>query len=87
MKIARFMSMVGMALLLPLSPGQEQTIKVNSSLVLVDAQVLSKKTGKTIDGLRQADFLIYENAVLQTITSISRDKLPLSIVLALDLTL
>ncbi len=86
MKGSCLAGIVGTAFLLPQFIPAQQTIKVHTSLVQVDALVLHKKTGKTIDSLRPEDFLLYEDGVLQKVTNFSKDKLPLSIVLALDLT-
>jgi len=67
---------------------QEQSstdvIKINTDLVVLDAQVLNKKTGRTVDDLRREDFQLYEDGVLQEISYFSQDELPLSILLLLD---
>jgi VWFA-related protein len=60
--------------------------RVDVHVVLVDAQVLSKKTRQAARELKQADFEIYEDNVRQQITSFSQDALPLSVVLLFDLT-
>lgn len=65
---------------------QTETLHVNSQLVLVDAAVLSKKTGQPIKGLTADDFDLREDGVPQTVTSISQDKLPLSLVFLFDTT-
>lgn len=64
----------------------DDVIRVNTELVLVDAQVLNKKTGRIIGSLGREDFQLYEDGVKQEITFFSQDKLPLSIVLLFDLT-
>ena len=75
---------------LPASAQTPQTpddvIKINTELVVVDAQVLNKKTGRIIGSLRREDFQLYEDGVKQELTFFSQDKLPLSIVLLFDLT-
>ena len=63
---------------------QDEPLKLSTQLVVVDAQVLSKKTGIPVDGLTERDFVLYEEGVKQQITHFSQDKLPLSIVLLLD---
>jgi len=63
---------------------EDQVIKLKSELVVVDAQALSRKTGMPVNGLTQRDFEVYEDGVKQYIESFSQDKLPLSIVLLLD---
>jgi VWFA-related protein len=62
----------------------EQTLKLSTELVVLDAQVLHKKTGRVIGNLQKEDFSLYEDSVKQEITHFSQDKLPLSILLLLD---
>lgn len=64
----------------------DDVIRVNTELVVVDAQVLHKKTGRIIGSLGREDFELFEDGVKQEITFFSQDKLPLSIVLLFDLT-
>jgi len=59
-------------------------IKVNTDLVVFDAQVIDKKTRRTIGDLRKEDFEIVENGIKQEVSYFSRDELPLSIILLLD---
>jgi VWFA-related protein len=60
-------------------------IKVNTDLVVLDAQVIDKKTRKVFAGLRQQDFEIYEESVKQPIVYFGQDQLPLSVLLLLDI--
>jgi VWFA-related protein len=69
----------------PFSNGSE-TYHVNVRVVLVDAQVVNKKTRHIIGYLKQDDLQIYEDGVQQQISSFSQDELPLSVVLLFDLT-
>ena len=62
----------------------DEIIRINTDLVVLDAQVLNKKTGRIVGGLKATDFLLYEDNVKQEITHFSQDKLPLSIILLLD---
>ncbi len=62
------------------------TLHISTQLVLVDATVQLKRTGESIEGLTPADFLLTEDDAPQTITSLSEDQLPLSLVLLFDLT-
>ena len=64
----------------------DDVIKINTELVVLDAQVLNKKTGRIIGSLGREDFELYEDGVRQELTFFSQDKLPLSIVLLFDLT-
>lgn len=63
---------------------QDEPLKLSTQLVVVDAQVLKKKTRTPVNGLTERDFVLYEEGVKQQITHFSQDKLPLSIVLLLD---
>lgn len=68
------------------SPGDDQVFRLDVRVVQVDAQVLDKKTRHVTPSLKQEDFLIFEDGVPQKVTSFSQDKLPLSVVILLDLT-
>src|ERR1700749_1563912 len=60
--------------------------RLDVHVVLVDAQVLSKKTRQAARDLKQADFEIYEDNARRQINPFTQDMLPLSIVLLFDLT-
>ena len=60
-------------------------IRVNTDLVVLDAQVIDKKTRKVFGPLRTEDFQILEEHVQQEIAYFGQDQLPLSIVLLLDI--
>jgi VWFA-related protein len=62
----------------------DEVIKLKSQLVVVDVQALSQKTGQVVNGLHKDDFILSEDGVKQHVESFSQDKLPLSIVLLLD---
>jgi VWFA-related protein len=64
----------------------EQVFRVRVDMVVLDAQVLNKKTGRPVGAMRREDFQLYENGVRQQITSFSQDELPLSLVFLFDLT-
>jgi VWFA-related protein len=66
-------------------PSQQEIIRLNTDLVVIDAQVLKRKTGEIINGLGAADFELYEDGVRQQITHFSRDQLSLSVILLIDL--
>jgi len=59
-------------------------VKVNTDLVVFDAQVIDKKTRRIIGDLSRDDFEVTENGVRQKISYFSRDELPLSIIFLLD---
>lgn len=65
-------------------PEPLDVVKVNTDLVVFDAQVIDKKSKRTIGDLTKADFVITENGINQEVSYFSRDELPLSIILLLD---
>ena len=69
-------------------PASEVTpvFRTTTELVLIDAQVVHKKTKTSTGSLRKEDFQVYEDGALQEIKFFGRDQLPLSIVLLFDLT-
>jgi VWFA-related protein len=60
--------------------------QATTELVLVDVQVLHKRTNTPAGSLHAGDFRIFEDGVAQQIRHFSRDELPLSVVLLFDLT-
>lgn len=64
---------------------EDEAIRLSTDLVVVDVQVLNKKTGEIINGLRLQDFELYEDGVRQEITHFSQDRLSLSVILLMDL--
>lgn len=67
-------------------PDSTLTLRVSTQLVLLDASVEDKKTGRRIDGLTLDDFTLTEDKVPQTLSYLSEDRLPLSVLLMFDLT-
>ena len=59
-------------------------VKINTDLVVFDAQVIDKKTGRVVGDLNKEDFELSDSGVRQEISYFSRDELPLSIILLLD---
>jgi VWFA-related protein len=59
-------------------------IRVNTDLVVFDVEVIDKKTKRIVGNLKQGDFEIVEDGVRQQLGYLSRDELPLSIMLLLD---
>ena len=66
--------------------GGAPVLHVSSELVLLDALVANKKTGKLEQGLTIHDFQLTEDGVPQQLKYFSQDTLPLSIVFLFDLT-
>jgi VWFA-related protein len=69
----------------PPAKAQQDTIRLSTDLVVIDAQVLNRKTGGVINGLNATDFELYEEGTRQQITHFSQDKLSLSVILLIDL--
>jgi VWFA-related protein len=57
-----------------------------SELVLLDVQVIQKKTNTSTAALKREDLQVFEDGKAQTIAFFSRDELPLSIVMLFDMT-
>lgn len=59
-------------------------VKVDVDLVVLDALVLQKKSGRIEGGMKPEDFILAEDGVKQQITHFSQDSLPLSVLLLVD---
>lgn len=64
--------------------GDEEVVKTDVDLVVFDATVLQKKTGRIVGGLKKEDFVLTEDGVPQQITHFSQNSLPLSVLLLID---
>lgn len=64
--------------------GEDEVVKTDVDLVVLDALVLQKKTGRVVGDLRREDFALAEDGVPQQITHFSQNTLPLSVVLLID---
>jgi VWFA-related protein len=62
----------------------DQPLKLGIDLVVLDAYVLNKRTGRAVGSLNRDDFTIYENGIRQQITHFSQDVLPLSVIILID---
>jgi len=65
-------------------PRQDEPLKLRGELVVLDAQVLHKKTALAVGNLVKDDFVLFEDGVKQHISHFSRDELPLSVVILFD---
>jgi len=80
-----FLVIVAMVGLQPVrAVNQDEPLRLRTELVVIDAQVLNKKTALPIDNLAREDFILYEDGVKQHISHFSRDKLPLSVIILFD---
>lgn len=61
----------------------EDVVRVNTELVVFDAQVIDRKK-RLVSDLTKDDFELSDRGVKQQITYFTRDELPLSIILLLD---
>src|SRR5215472_16036732 len=64
---------------------KQDAIKLNTELVVVDAQVIDKRSREVIRGLKAQDFDLLEDDAKQRIEFFGQDQLPLSIVLLVDI--
>src|SRR5690349_12678055 len=60
-------------------------IRLDTKLVVIDAQVINKQTNSALLDLTKEDFLLSENGVKQEIANFSKERLPLSIVLLFEI--
>jgi VWFA-related protein len=61
-----------------------EVVKVDVDLVVLDALILQKKTGRVEGGLKPEDFVLTEDGIKQQITHFSQDSYPLSVLLLVD---
>lgn len=62
----------------------DETVRVDVDLVVFDALVMQRKTGRIIGNLKKEDFMLEEDGVRQEITHFGQNTLPLSVVLLVD---
>lgn len=65
-------------------PQDAETVRITSSLVNVDAVVFQKKTGQIIQGLKQANFKVFEDGVEKQITNFSTPEAPITVAMVLE---
>lgn len=63
--------------------GEEDIVRVNTSLITVPAQVMDR-SGRFIGSLRKDDFVIYENGVEQQVSYFGSVEQPFTVALLLD---
>lgn len=68
----------------PTQVATDDSLKLQTDLVLVDVLPVQKKTARFIGGLKRDDFTIFEDGVQQKVDYFSKDKLPVSVVLLVD---
>lgn len=66
------------------SPQEAETVKVETSVVNVDAVVYHKKTRKLITGLKKENFAIFEDGVQREITNFATPEAPITVAMVLE---
>ena len=67
------------------SPGQDGTFRFRSGVELINVTAtVSDVEGRFVAGLRQDDFLVYEDDQPQSVTHFSSERVPVSLGIALD---
>lgn len=62
----------------------DTSVKISTGLVSLDVLVENRKTGRAISNLSQSNITIYEDGIKQGIEYVRYDKLPVSLMLLLD---
>lgn len=62
----------------------EDIIDIKTNIVNVDAVVYNKKSGQIVTGLKQENFVIYENGVKQEITSFATPEAPITVTMVVE---
>jgi Ca-activated chloride channel family protein len=65
-------------------PQEAETVKVTTNLVNVDAVVYQKKSGQIINGLKKANFAIFEDGVQKEITNFDTPEAPITVTLLVE---
>jgi Ca-activated chloride channel homolog len=69
----------------PRSPEQEGSFRFRSGIELINVTAtVSDVNGRFVEGLRQEDFLVYEDDQPQAVTHFSSERVPVSLGIALD---
>lgn len=74
---------VFLTILLGAAVSGEQVFRGRTDLVVLNVTV-SDAAGRLVPGLEQADFQIFEDGVLQTVTNFTRDPQPIALAILLD---
>jgi VWFA-related protein len=63
----------------------QDALRISTDLVVLDVQVLRESDGSPIENLRASDFELFEDRTKQDITHFSLDRIPISVILLLDI--
>lgn len=62
----------------------KEVLRLDTSLVNVDAVVYNKKTGQIVTGLKKENFAIFENGVKQEITNFATPEAPITVTMVIE---
>lgn len=62
----------------------DDTIRISTDRVVLDAMVLEKNTNRSIAGLKKEQFAIFEDGVRQEVESVTQNERPLAVMLIID---
>jgi VWFA-related protein len=65
-------------------PGTEETVKVATNIVNVEAVVINKKTKQIVPGLKQGNFAVFEDNVQRDITNFSTPEAPITVTVVIE---
>ncbi|HEV3469308.1 MAG TPA: VWA domain-containing protein [Pyrinomonadaceae bacterium] len=65
-------------------PGPEETVKVATNIVNVEAVVINKRTKQIVPGLKQSNFAIFEDGLQRDITNFSTPDAPITVSVVLE---
>ncbi len=79
-----FLVLFSLTLALFAQNGDDETIKIDSSLVVLNATISDAKNGKVISGLKEPQFKILEDGVEQKVDFFAAEETPFAAVILLD---
>ena len=65
-------------------PGTDETVKVATNIVNVEAVVINKKTKQIVPGLKQGNFAIFEDNIQRDITNFSTPEAPITVTVVIE---
>ncbi len=65
-------------------PGPEETVKVATNIVNVEAVVINKRTKQIVPGLQQSNFAIFEDGLQRDITNFSTPDAPITVSVVIE---
>lgn len=77
------MKLLALMLSVAMLPAQQQVFRSRADVVSINASI--KRGGRSVAGMAAADFELRDNGVVQTISAVSVERLPLDVTFLLDL--